>query len=309
MKHLAKTKERIIAHNLPNEISKIQNCFIESFAIAVLAVYEVSKSPGSKTAGVDGIKYITLTEVKNNWIQEQLKNTRYGRSFKPFKYRNTLPQKVIIDEETKRMLTLDVENKVLETRLKILKYINFKSYRKNYKSSVVKRVFIPKRNNGEFRPSGIPSIKDRTLQQVINWAILPIAEYQADCLSFGFRPKRSAIDAIGFIYKLLSSSRITRSRSRYRFHKVAFAEYQEFKGKKARFRNTNISTKKGRRKKEYLYDYYIYPIAKSRKETFAFRNYLQYINVDINRCFDEISHDKIYELTPLSAKYRYFIKS
>ena len=45
MKHLVKTKERITAQNLPNEISKVQNIFIESFAIAVLAVYEVSKSP------------------------------------------------------------------------------------------------------------------------------------------------------------------------------------------------------------------------------------------------------------------------
>lgn len=66
MKHLVKSKERITAQNLPNEISKLQNIFIESFAIAVLAVYEVSKSPGSKTAGVDGVKYITFAEVKND---------------------------------------------------------------------------------------------------------------------------------------------------------------------------------------------------------------------------------------------------
>ncbi|HRP58958.1 MAG TPA: reverse transcriptase N-terminal domain-containing protein [Vicingus sp.] len=63
---MVNNKERITAQNLPNEISKLQNIFIESFAIAVLAVYEVSKSQGSKTAGVDGVKYITFAEVKND---------------------------------------------------------------------------------------------------------------------------------------------------------------------------------------------------------------------------------------------------
>lgn len=102
----------------------------------------------------------------------------------------------MITDDIEQILKSAVEDKVLKTRLKILKFINFKSYRKNYQSNTVKRVFIPKKNKGEFRPLGVPSIKDRTLQQVINWAILPIAEYQANCLSFGFRPKRSAIDAI-----------------------------------------------------------------------------------------------------------------
>lgn len=265
--------------------------------------------PGSNTAGVDGVKYITLGEAKNDWIKEQTKYTRYGKSSKPLKYRNTRPQRAMITDNIEEILKFDVEDKVLKTRLKILKFINFKSYRKNYRSNAIKRVFIPKKNNGELRPLGLPCIKDRTLQQVISWAILPINEYQADCLSFGFRPKRSAIDAIGFVYKLLNSSRITRSRSKYRFRKVTLSEYELFRGKKAKFKNINISAKKGRRRKEYLYDYYIYPIAKTNKETFALKTYMQYINVDINNCFDEISHDKIYELTPLSAKYRYFIKS
>jgi hypothetical protein len=66
MKHLVKFKERIIAHNLPKEISNLQNRFIESFAIAILAVYEISKSPGRKNAGTDGIKYPTFAEVKYN---------------------------------------------------------------------------------------------------------------------------------------------------------------------------------------------------------------------------------------------------
>jgi hypothetical protein len=33
-------------------------------------VYEVSKSPGSNTVDIDGVKYITFAEVKNGWIKE-----------------------------------------------------------------------------------------------------------------------------------------------------------------------------------------------------------------------------------------------
>ena len=242
-------------------------------------------------------------------MKNLLKNTRYGRSNKSFKYRKSLPQKVLMNDNDIQKLKNQVETENLKKRLKVIKSINFKNYQKSYQSKPIKRVFILKKNNGEYRPLGIPTIKDKTLQQVINWSILPIAEYQADCLSFGFRPRRSAIDAIGFIYKLLNSSRITRSRSKYRFKKVSFDAYQVFEGKKAKFKNANKSDKKGKRRKEFIYDYYIYPLAKIRKETFALRTHMQYINVDINKCFDEISHSKIYELTPLTSKYRHFIKS
>jgi retron-type reverse transcriptase len=115
-----------------------------------------------------------------------------------------------MDEEIERKLRLNMKDKILETRFEILKSINFQSYSKTYKPTSVKRVFIPKKYNGEIRPIGIPTIKDRTVQQVIYWAIFPIAEYQADCLSFAFRPKRSARNAIKFITRLLIKSRITR---------------------------------------------------------------------------------------------------
>jgi retron-type reverse transcriptase len=61
-----------------------------------------------------------------------------------------------------------MKDKILETRFKILKFIHFNSHNKKYKKTAsVKRVFIPKKNNGEIRPIGIPTIKERTLQQVI----------------------------------------------------------------------------------------------------------------------------------------------
>lgn len=64
-----------------------------------------------------------------------------------------------------------------------------------YKPKPVRRVQIPKPNGG-FRNLGIPTVTDRILQQAVVQVLTPIFEPQFSQYSYGFRPNKSAHQAI-----------------------------------------------------------------------------------------------------------------
>jgi len=85
-----------------------------------------------------------------------------------------------------------------------LKKILIEADKKNFNKIPVKRIMIPKAG-GKLRPLGIPTIKDRCLQQLIGLVLEPLVEMNSDPHSFGFRKYRNAKNAVGSVRTIIQS--------------------------------------------------------------------------------------------------------
>ena len=125
---------------------------------------------------------------KGRRLQKTLLNSYYNRLLSV--------RKVTQDNQGKKTAGVDkVKSLTPKQRFELVKNLKLGN-----KSKPIRRVWIPKPGKDEKRPLGIPVMYDRAAQALVKAALEPEWESKFEANSYGFRPGRSAHDAIEAIF-------------------------------------------------------------------------------------------------------------
>ena len=75
----------------------------------------------------------------------------------------------------------------------------------SYRPHAVRQVLIPKKQQGKFRPLGIPCLRDRVVQTAAMLVLSPIFEADLQPEQYAYRPGRDAHDAVRRVHRLLTT--------------------------------------------------------------------------------------------------------
>jgi RNA-directed DNA polymerase len=110
-------------------------------------------------------------------------------------------RRVTQDNQGKKTAGVDgVKSVPPKGRLLMAKQLHTQHWNFRKKPAPVRRIWIPKPGKAERRPLGIPTMMERAKQALVKMALEPAWEAQFEPNSYGFRPGRSAHDAIGAIF-------------------------------------------------------------------------------------------------------------
>jgi RNA-directed DNA polymerase len=110
-----------------------------------------------------------------------------------------------VTQQNKGRKTPGIDGVVCKTPADRVKLLEDGLSLRGYKPQPVRRVYIPK-TGGKLRPLGIPTIKDRAMQALVKMALEPEWEPRFEANSYGFRPGRCTMDAIGAIFNSLKGT-------------------------------------------------------------------------------------------------------
>lgn len=151
-----------------------------------------------------------LVEERISRLQKRIFRASLERNNEKLKYLqlkliNSLDAKLLsvqrVTEKNRGRKTPGIDGKIITSPC--IKLELAKKLKLNGEADPIRRTYIPKPGKMEKRPLGIPTIEDRAKQMLAKLALEPEWEAKFEPNSYGFRPGRSAHDAIASIYSQL----------------------------------------------------------------------------------------------------------